>query len=316
MWGLNLSVEQYYKSVFMEYYYQLYGVIVKTNFCLFTPRQMSNYLGKVDIDISLHQPVSLAECSSQGYIKKRGQSILLSIVDVAIFKIVAGKKITIHPFCVRYDQKEIELYLLGSAFSIVLHQRKLSVFHANAIVASNQRVLLFAGESGAGKSTLAAAFCQKGYQYLTDDVSVLYQQDIHWWVAPAYPYIKLWDNSLQFFAMHKRNHIPVINRENKFYVNFHEQFCSCPGLVSGMFMLNRSQAVDNPCLVKLSGLQAYQLYLKNIYRIQFLSALGLLTQQFHTISKLARDVPCFRLDVPHSLSPQNIVTWMETHNYV
>ena len=69
-------------------------------------------------------------------------------------------------------ERDVRLFLLGSALGILCHQRGLLPLHANAVVA-NGAAYAFAGHSGAGKSTLAAHFAQAGYEILCDDVCVI-----------------------------------------------------------------------------------------------------------------------------------------------
>ncbi|MCP4397035.1 MAG: hypothetical protein GY801_07015 [bacterium] len=61
---------------------------------------------------------------------------------------------------------------IASELGALLHQRELLPLHGSAIKV-NDGVCVFVGLSGNGKSTVAAAFRQRGYQVLADDVCVV-----------------------------------------------------------------------------------------------------------------------------------------------
>ena len=69
---------------------------------------------------------------------------------------------------------------------IILMQRKILPLHGSA-VAIDGKAYAFIGESGAGKSTLAAAFMNKGYELMTDDiVAISFKHNEIPIVTPAY----------------------------------------------------------------------------------------------------------------------------------
>ena len=72
--------------------------------------------------------------------------------------------------------EDVPLFLLGTVFGILLHQRRQIVLHASAIEVGG-RAVVFGGSSGAGKSTLAAALARKGYRVTTDDVCAITLSD-------------------------------------------------------------------------------------------------------------------------------------------
>lgn len=63
-------------------------------------------------------------------------------------------------------------YLYGVLAGFAVRLRGLLALHASAVVVENS-AFAFVGQSGAGKSTVAAAFVQKGYAVLTEDVVAL-----------------------------------------------------------------------------------------------------------------------------------------------
>jgi hypothetical protein len=110
-------------------------------------------------------------------------------------------------FCVSADGREIwscwpdratladtETYLLGPVIGFALRSRGVLCLHASAVVIDGHAVAL-AGGSHAGKSTTAAAFAAAGYPVLTDDLVAVRPDGERWSVAPAYPYLKVWEDS-------------------------------------------------------------------------------------------------------------------------
>ena len=89
-------------------------------------------------------------------------ALLLTIPDVAHFSITGGNEIVVEPGS-EVPERNVRLFLLGSAFGALLHQRGLLPLHANAIEVDG-RAVAFMGKSGAGKSTLAAGSTIKGFE--------------------------------------------------------------------------------------------------------------------------------------------------------
>jgi len=87
-------------------------------------------------------------------------------------------------------------YFLGPIMGFILRFRGITCLHANAI-AMEKEAIAIVGDSGAGKSTTAAAFAKLGYPILSDDIVALIPKNGQWWVAPAYPWIRLWSESVE-----------------------------------------------------------------------------------------------------------------------
>lgn len=91
--------------------------------------------------------------------------------------------------------EDLATYLLGPVLGFVLRIRGIACLHASAVVL-NGKAVAFAGDAGAGKSTTAGAFARLGETVVSDDVVALSEHDGRFYVAPAYPYLSLWDDSV------------------------------------------------------------------------------------------------------------------------
>jgi hypothetical protein len=117
-------------------------------------------------------PPSLDDAASTGATWQRaGERFLLGVPGIARFLLTGGRDIAVEPEP-QADAADIAVFIAGTAFGILLHQREQIVLHASA-VRVNGKAVLFCGQSGAGKSTLAAALSQRGYPVLADDICAL-----------------------------------------------------------------------------------------------------------------------------------------------
>lgn len=94
-------------------------------------------------------------------------------------------------------ERNIRLFLLGSAMGLLLHQRGLLPIHANAVDVGG-RAIAVAGVSGAGKSTLAAWFHDRGHRLIGDDVCVVAPDKEGRMIAfPGVPRLRLWGEAIE-----------------------------------------------------------------------------------------------------------------------
>lgn len=123
------------------------------------------------------------------------EGVLINIEDIGRYWVRGGDRIDVEPVdgC---DPRNVRLFLLGSVFGMLLHQRGLLPLHANAIEI-NGKAVAFMGESGAGKSTLAAWFHDHGFRVLADDVCVVSPHPEGATVHPGMPRLRLWAEALE-----------------------------------------------------------------------------------------------------------------------
>lgn len=120
------------------------------------------------------------------------ETILLDVRGIGRFAVIGGCDIHVDPAS-GAKLEDVRLFLMGSAFGALLHQRGLLVLHGNA-VRIGDACLICIGPSGVGKSTLAAGLAARGFPPLADDV-VAVTADHR--ALPGLPRIRLWRDAAE-----------------------------------------------------------------------------------------------------------------------
>lgn len=115
------------------------------------------------------------------------------------------------------DKSVVELYLNGSVYGAVLHQRQILPLHGSTFVEKKKGIMV-CGDTGTGKSSLAAVFCLKGSMFLTDDISPVVLQSRRPHVLALSESIKLHDNALQQLKVRKAGLKKIGYEIDKFYL--------------------------------------------------------------------------------------------------
>jgi hypothetical protein len=165
--------------------YTAYGLDIESEICLSALPQGSSHRhvrirrGKAEFpDAAGGRAVWITE--SEAYFR---------FAEIGSICVSHGTEIVVE-FSADVPDATIELFILGPALAILLHQRGFLVLHASG-VAINGGVAAFLGRSGRGKSTMAAALVKRGHTLFADDiVSISFVSDrpISF---PGFPRLKL-----------------------------------------------------------------------------------------------------------------------------
>jgi hypothetical protein len=213
---------------------------------------------------------------------------------VARYRISEGSRIVVDPLP-GSPEPNVRLFLLGSAFGALLHQRGLLPLHANAVEIGGKAVA-FMGESGAGKSTLAAWFHNNGYRVLADDVTVVrFSSDGFAFAASGLPRVRLTREALSFLDRDPRQfQLSYLSDDSEKYDvplgPIEERRSETP--LAGIYLLDRGGPLE---IERLATIDAAEVVFANTYRGSYVVAAGSQRDHWESCIRLIRSVPVYRL---------------------
>lgn len=219
-------------------------------------------------------------------------SAMLSVQGVGRFLVREGREILIDPVP-EASERNIRLFLLGSAVGLLCHQRGLLPLHANAVV-TGSGACAFGGPSGSGKSTLAAYFQRAGYELLCDDVCmVAFDDQDRALVWPGLPWLKLWSDAAAQFGYDPSALDRVADGFDKYHVPLARTYQARPLPLRRLYVLGRCDDGDQGRIDRLAGQNAMEAVMAHTYRTHYLGPMGLRARHFRQCAALLRTVPVY-----------------------
>ena len=217
-------------------------------------------------------------------------ALLLDVPEVGRFRIARGEEIAIDP-APGASERNLRVYLLGSAMGALLHQRGVLPLHANAVEIGGHAVA-FLGRSGAGKSTLAAWFADRGHRVLCDDVcAVSLGEDGAPLVAPGVPRLRLWEDALVRAGRDSADYERSFDGQEKYDVPAAASAAEGPLPLAACYVLARAGDGVAESIERLAGAAAVDALVANTYRGRFATMLGLTERHLRLCLGVAAAVP-------------------------
>lgn len=218
----------------------------------------------------------------------------LEVPDIARFLVRDGAQIVVQP-APSIDMASVRVFLLGSGLGALLFQRGLLVLHGNAIE-MGQGCLVCVGPSGVGKSTLTAAFMQRGYRVLADDVVPINDQGM---AIPGFGRIKLWQDVADRLHISTDGLQRIRPQLEKFNLPLGDAFCDSPRKVVQICLLSE-HLDDDITQSPVTGIEKFTLLRANTYRQRFMAGMALQPQHLQQCGALAGQVAITRVARPKS----------------
>jgi len=239
-------------------------------------------------------PMTLDDAEATGPTWQRaGNRFLLRIPNIARFLLEDGRSIAFEADAAA-EPRDVAVFLSGSVFGILLHQRNHFVLHSSAVLVGGKAVL-FCGVSGAGKSTLAAALGERGYPLIADDqCAVEIGGDGVPRIQADGRQLRLWEKSIVELGLDGRRGDSMRNRLRKFYVDPAAAAID-PVAVGAIYALVGIRDPERPAILGLNAVDATRLLVANAYRPLLIRRLGQHGDYFQGGAKIAAAAGIFRL---------------------
>ena len=246
--------------------------------------------GTADVEIGFG---SVPASDHVGY-RATEDGTLLAVAKVGRYLIADGRRIVIDP-APGASERNLRLFLLGSAIGALLHQRGLLPLHANAIDVGG-RAVAFSGHSGAGKSTIAAWFHDQGHTILADDVCVIGFDEAGRALAyPGIPRLRLWREALEASGRDAEAYARSFDDTDKYDVPTLKEAGPEPLPLAAIYLLRKAEdSADDAGIERLKGVDAVEMLVSNTYRGGYLSMIGRTSEHLSACVRVARAVPVFR----------------------
>ena len=226
---------------------------------------------QVDVPKNIHSPLF-----SNSWMEINENEFRMEVKNVGVFYAGHGQLVQFSPEP-DASNSSLELYLNGSVYGAILHQRKILPIHGSSFIYKDRGVML-CGKSGAGKSSITTAFCLNGAEFLTDDVTPFEFKNNKPFIIPKSDRVKLWEDSLAQLSEKKSTLNKIRPEDEKYYfpikLSSHSSF---PLHNVFIIKLKNSDTVEfNP----VSKTEAFTALHSEIYRLHYLHSMSALKQNY------------------------------------
>ena len=226
--------------------------------------------------------------------------VFLVVAKTARYFVSEGSRIIVEPH-EGASSRNVRLFLLGSAFGLLVHQRRMLPLHANAVEIDGA-IVAFMGESGAGKSTLAAWFNDRGFPLIADDVAVIDFDEGVPIVQPGLPRLRLWESVIDATGRNPSEYALSVDGDPTYdkrdVLLPHGSVASEPRQLGALVELSRT----GPLMEALGGAAAAEAIMSHTYRGRYVKALQTTREHWLMCMKLVVAVPVFRACVDFDLA--------------
>jgi len=221
---------------------------------------------------------------------------ILKVDNIAKYRVQNGNSIIIEKE-INASNDEVRLFMYGSAFAALFHQRGMMPLHASTVFNSDG-AYAFAGNSGAGKSSISFSLIETGnFKLVSDDITIINYKNDNITVQPGMPHIKLWADVLEHTKKDISKLKNIRSEIQKYRYPVEDNFSSNPVQLKALFFLS-SQHQPEIKINQVTGTEKFNLLQNNIFRSQFITGKLMQEKYFKLTAAVLQKIPVFRVIRP------------------
>ena len=218
---------------------------------------------------------------------------MIDLQSVGQFFISNGNSVIYH---FRGKKLNFEDYILAIVSGVLLLQQGHLLLHGNSFMWMGQHIAL-CGDSHTGKSSLAAQFHKAGAQFFSDEIICFDKKTNS--ALPGYPFLRLWNQDLDFNQFDPQFISKLWNNENKYKLDTSNQRHTENHLIDTLIYFEIDINLDHPKIEELHGLNKTQIFWKSYYHPALIRAMNL-EAIFHKQSlNILQNLRVFKLSRSH-----------------
>ncbi len=305
----------------MTFLYSAFGLLLRSNLRIpgLTPEHKSNKSADVAIHLGLipatldgapresaelvfasSYTTELGEPALRIWKIAKGAFLRLDYFDGTQFWLDPGGTAVWAVWPATLSLEDVATYVLGPVLGLLLRLRGVPCLHASAVAFGNFTVA-FAGSEGAGKSTTAAALANRGHAVVSDDIVALMEREGSFSVLPAYPYLSLWQESVNILYGAEKivpSFSPGYDKRQLLLAENRLRFQETQMPLGAVFLLGERVADPAaPYVENLPAGEALVALVTNSYATNMLDK-NMRAREFELLGRLVTTVPILRLR-PH-----------------
>lgn len=196
----------------------------------------------------------------------------------------------------------IKHLLLDQVIPLIINLMGNDALHVSAVLMP-KGVVGFAGPTGSGKSTLSGSLFNLGYPLVSDDCLTLFQKNKEIYASPAYPGLRLWEDSLSYMFGDNGMYKSVAHYTEKRRVEIEKMegaHCTESRPFKRLYTItdsSKAEGKDDIVIEPLSQRESFMALVRCAFRFDITDQ-GMLKRQFHFLERVASCVSVRRFIFP------------------